>query len=60
MEGTKIGSIAKDRIVKNAKGKEIAFLRQGGILEDANSKSLVKSGKMDGPTTTPPDSWYYK
>ena len=43
MEGTKIGSISKDSIVKNAKGQKIAFLRHDGMLEDANGKTDRKS-----------------
>jgi len=49
MQGTKIGSISKDSIVKNAKGQKIAFLRGDGMLEDANGKPLGRMGK-DGRT----------
>lgn len=46
---TKIGSISKDSIVRDAKGKKIAFLKSGGILVDAKGKNLGKMGK-DGNT----------
>lgn len=52
LESMKLGKITKDSIVKNAQGKKIAFVRQGGILVDANGKTLGRMGK-DGKT-------YYK
>ena len=47
--GTKLGSISKDSIVKNAKGKDIAFLKSGGVLVDAKGKTIGRMGK-DGKT----------
>ena len=46
---TKLGSVSKDSIVKNATGKPIAFLKSGGILVDSKGKTLGKMGK-DGKT----------
>ena len=46
---TKITSVSRDSIVKNEHGKEITFLRSGGILVDVNGKTLGKMGK-DGKT----------
>lgn len=46
---TKLGSISRDSIVKNAQGKKIAFVKSGGILVDANGKTLGRMGK-DGTT----------
>lgn len=48
-QGMKVGLITKDSIIKNAKGKKIAFLRPGGALEDANGKIIGQMGK-DGRT----------
>ena len=47
--GTKLGSVSKDSIVSNAKGKKIAFLKSGGVLVDAKGKTMGKMGK-DGQT----------
>ncbi len=47
--GTKLGTVTLDSIVKNAKGKPIAFLKSGGVLVDAKGKTLGRIGK-DGQT----------
>ena len=49
ISGTKLGSVSKDSIVKNAQGKQIAFLESGGVLVDTNGKILGRVGK-DGQT----------
>ena len=49
MGGTKLGSISKDSILTNAKGKKIAFLKSGGTLVYVNGKTIGKMGK-DGQT----------
>ena len=49
LESKKLGKITKDSIVKNAQGKKVAFVRQGGILVDVNGKTLGHMGK-DGKT----------
>ena len=46
---TKLGTISKDSILRNAKGKKIAFVKQGGILVDAKGNTLGKMSK-DGNT----------
>ena len=47
--GTKLGSVSKDSIVKNAQGKKIAFLKSGGVLVDVKGRTIGKMGK-DGQT----------
>jgi YHS domain-containing protein len=49
VNGTKLGAVTMDSIVKNANGKPIAFLKSGGILVNAKGKTLGKLGK-DGKT----------
>ena len=43
LESMKLGKITKDSIVKNAQGKKIAFVRQGGILEDVDGKTYYNA-----------------
>ena len=49
INGTKLGSITMDSIVKNANGKPMAFLKPGGILVSSKGKTLGRMGK-DGNT----------
>ena len=49
INGTKLGSITIDSIVKNANGKPMAFLKSGGILVNSKGKTLGRMGK-DGNT----------
>ncbi len=49
IEGTKLGSITMDSIVKNANDKPMAFLKSGGVLVNSKGKTLGKMGK-DGLT----------
>ncbi len=49
VDGTKLGSITMDSIVKNANGKPMAFLKPGGILVNSKGKTLGRMGK-DGKT----------
>ncbi len=49
INGTKLGSITMDSIVKNANGKPMAFLKSGGILVNSKGKTLGRMGK-DGNT----------
>lgn len=49
VNGTKLGSVTMDSIVKNANGKPMAFLKSGGILVNSKGKTLGKLGK-DGQT----------
>lgn len=46
---TKIGSVSRDSIVRNANGRKIAFVKEGGILVNAKGETLGKMGK-DGNT----------
>lgn len=47
--GTKLGTITADSIIKNAQGKKVALVKQGGIVVDAKGKTIGKMGK-DGQT----------
>jgi YHS domain-containing protein len=47
--GTKLGTISMDSIVRNAKGKPMAFLKPGGILVNYKGRILGRMGK-DGET----------
>jgi hypothetical protein len=47
--GTQLGTVTMDSIVKNAKGKPIAFLKSGGVLVNAKGRTLGRMGK-DGKT----------
>jgi hypothetical protein len=49
INGTKLGSVTMDSIVKNANGKPMAFLKSGGVLVNSKGKTLGKMGK-DGKT----------
>ena len=49
IDGTKLGTITMDSIVRNANGKPMAFLKSGGILVNSKGKTLGKMGK-DGLT----------
>ena len=49
INGTKLGSVTMDSIVKNANGKPIAFLKSGGVLVNSKGKILGRMGK-DGLT----------
>ena len=49
INGTKLGSVTMDSIVKNANGKPMAFLKSGGVLVNSKGKTLGKMGK-DGNT----------
>lgn len=49
INGTKLGSITMDSIVKNANGKPMAFLKSGGVLVNSKGKTLGRLGK-DGNT----------
>ena len=45
INGTKLGSVTMDSIVKNANGKPIAFLKSGGVLVNSKGKILGRMGK---------------
>lgn len=49
IDGTKLGTVTMDSIVKNANGKPMAFLKPGGILVNSKGKTLGRMGK-DGTT----------
>ena len=49
IDGTKLGSITMDSIVKNANGKPMAFLKSGGVLVNSKGRTLGRMGK-DGKT----------
>ena len=49
INGTKLGSVTMDSIVKNANGKLMAFLLPGGILVNSKGRTLGRMGK-DGTT----------
>jgi YHS domain-containing protein len=49
INGTKLGSITMDSIVRNANGKPMAFLKPGGVLVNSKGKTLGRMGK-DGLT----------
>ena len=49
IDGTKLGSVTMDSVVKNANGKPMAFLKPGGILVSSKGKTLGRMGK-DGKT----------
>jgi YHS domain-containing protein len=49
INGTKLGSITMDSIVKNANGKPMAFLKSGGVLVNSKGRTLGRMGK-DGST----------
>ena len=49
VDGTKLGSITMDSIVKNANGKPMAFLKPGGVLVNSKGRTLGRMGK-DGKT----------
>lgn len=43
--GVTVGTVSKEGIIRDAKGKDIAFQRADGTLEDANGKSLGRMAK---------------
>ncbi len=45
IDGTKLGTITIDSIVKNANGKPMAFLKPGGVLVNSKGKTLGRVGK---------------
>lgn len=47
--GTKLGSITRDSIIKNAQGKKIAFVKPSGVVVDAKGKTIGRMSK-DGTT----------
>lgn len=49
IDGTKLGTVTMDSIVKNANGKPMAFLKSGGVLVNSKGKILGRVGK-DGTT----------
>ena len=49
IDGTKLGSVTMDSVVRNANGKPMAFLKSGGVLVNAKGKTLGRMGK-DGKT----------
>lgn len=49
IDGTKLGAITMDSIVKNANGKPMAFLKSGGVLVNSKGRTLGRMGK-DGKT----------
>lgn len=49
IDGTKLGTVTMDSIVKNANGKPMAFLKPGGVLVNSKGKILGRVGK-DGTT----------
>ena len=49
IDGTKLGSVTMDSIVKNANGKPMAFLKSGGALVNSKGRTLGRMGK-DGKT----------
>ena len=49
IDGTKLGSVTMDSVVKNANGEPMAFLKTGGVLVNSKGKTLGKMGK-DGKT----------
>ncbi len=49
LEGTKIGSVTREGLIKDANGQKIAFVNTNGSLLDVNGKNLGKMGK-DGKT----------
>ena len=49
INGTKLGSVTMDSIVKNANGKPMAFVKSGGVLVNSKGKTLGRMGK-DGKT----------
>ena len=49
LNGTKVGVITKENIIKNSKGEKLAFIDATGTLVDNNGKSMGKLGK-DGKT----------
>ena len=49
IDGTKLGTVTMDSIVKNANGKPMAFLKPGGVLVNSKGKTLGRVGK-DGLT----------
>lgn len=49
IDGTKLGSVTMDSIVKNANGKPMAFLKPGGVLVNSKGRTLGRMGK-DGKT----------
>ncbi len=49
IDGTQLGTVTMDSVVKNANGKPMAFLKPGGVLVNAKGKTLGRVGK-DGLT----------
>jgi YHS domain-containing protein len=45
IDGTKLGTISMDSIVRNANGKPMAFLKPGGILVNSKGRILGRMGK---------------
>ncbi len=48
-EGVKTGTVSKDKIIRDSKGKKRGFIGANGVLKDANGKMMGKMGK-DGKT----------
>jgi hypothetical protein len=48
-DGVKTGTVSKDKIISDSKGKKLGFLGANGILKDENGKMMGKMGK-DGKT----------
>ena len=48
-DGVKTGTISKDKIISDSKGKKLGFLGADGVLKDENGKMMGKMGK-DGKT----------
>ena len=45
IDGTKLGSVTMDSIVKNGNGKPMAFLKSGGVLVNSKGKILGRMAK---------------
>lgn len=48
-DGVKTGTVSKDKIIRDSKGKKLGFIGANGVLKDANGKMMGKMGK-DGKT----------
>ncbi len=48
-DGVKTGTVSKDKIISDSKGKKLGFLGADGVLKDENGKMMGKMGK-DGKT----------
>jgi hypothetical protein len=49
LDGVKSGTVSKDQIIRDSKGKKLGFIGTGGVLKDEKGKMMGKMGK-DGKT----------